>query len=88
MTMYGADPEQLSQLGRTLRDQIDAIEAMVSTVDGSLAGTPWQGPARERFDQEWDESFKLALARLKDAFAAAGADCVARADELRRIMGT
>lgn len=88
MTMYGADPEQLARLGRILRDQIDAIDAMVATVDGSIASTPWHGPARQRFGQEWDESFRLALARLKDAFAAAGADCVARADELRRVMGT
>ena len=87
-TMYGADPEQLARLGRTLRDQIDAIGAMVATVDGALAGTPWQGPARQRFGQEWEESFKLALRRLEEAFAAAGADCVARAEELRRIMGT
>lgn len=88
MSMYGANPEQLAGLGKTLTGQIESIDAMISTVDGALSGTTWQGPARDRFGQEWNESFKLALDRLKEAFGTAGADCVARSDELLRIMGT
>lgn len=87
MTMYGANPEQLANLGTTLSRQIDTITQMISTVDGVLNGTTWQGPARERFVEEWNGSFKQALGRLNDAFGLAGRDCVARADELCRIMG-
>jgi hypothetical protein len=87
MSMYGADPEQLGNLGRTLSNQIDVLTQMMSTVDGVLGGTIWQGPARERFVEDWNGSFKQALGRLDEAFAAAGRDCVARADELRRVMG-
>lgn len=87
MTMYGANPEQLANLGTTLSRQIDAITQMISTVDGAINGTTWQGPARERFVEEWNGSFKQALGRLNDAFGVAGRDCVARSDELRRIMG-
>ena len=87
MTMHGADPEQLAQLGRTLRTQIDTIDGVVSVVGGALANTVWHGPARDRFAREWDESFTMALMRLKDAFGAAGGECIARADELRRVMG-
>lgn len=87
MTMYGANPEQLAHLGRTLRNQIEAVRSVRTTVDGVLSGTTWQGPARERFGQEWTEVFTLALRRLEEAFEIAGADCVARSEELQRVMG-
>jgi len=87
MTMYGANPEQLTTLGTTLTRQIDTIAQLMSTVDGVLAGTTWQGPARERFVEDWNGSFKQALGKLNDAFGLAGRDCVARSEELRRIMG-
>lgn len=87
MTMYGANPEQLGHLGRTLNGQIEAVRAVRSTVDGVLSGTTWHGPARDRFSQEWTDSFTVALRRLEDAFEMAGRDCTARAEELQRIMG-
>jgi len=88
MTMYGANPEQLANLGRTLTRQIDAITQLTTQVDGVLAATTWQGPARQRFEHDWTGSFKQALARLNEAFGAAGRDCVVRAEELQRVMGT
>jgi len=87
MTMYGANPEQLAQLGRTLTDQIEAIGRLVATVDSAIGSTTWQGPARQRFEQDWNGSFRQALARLEEAFGAAGRDCIARSQELQRIMG-
>lgn len=87
MSMYGANPEQLANLGATLQRQIDAIGQVTTTVDGVLNGTLWQGPARERFVEEWNGAFKQALTRLNEAFGAAGRDCSLRAEELRRVMG-
>jgi len=87
MAMYGANPEQLADLGTTLTRQIDTIAQMMSSVDGALNSTTWQGPARERFVEDWNGSFKQALNKLNDAFGLAGRDCVARSEELRRIMG-
>lgn len=87
MTMYGADPEQLAHLGRTLNQQIDQITQVMATVDSVLNGTTWTGPARVRFSEEWNGSFKQALGRLNEAFGMAGRDCVMRAEELRRVMG-
>jgi uncharacterized protein YukE len=60
----------------------------MGSVDGVLGGTTWQGPARERFVEEWNSSFKQALHKLNEAFGMAGKDCIARSDELRRVMGT
>ncbi|NND75082.1 MAG: hypothetical protein HKN44_08755 [Ilumatobacter sp.] len=59
----------------------------MSTVDGVLNGTTWQGPARERFVEDWNVSFKSALGKLNEAFGVAGRDCSLRAEELRRVMG-
>jgi uncharacterized protein YukE len=87
MSIYGANPEQLATLGRTLTNQIEAIDRIIGTIDGVLGGTTWQGPARDRFGEEWNGSFKQALARLNEAFGAAGRDCVMRAEELQRVMG-
>jgi len=87
MTMYGANPEELRSLGSSLTDQIGSIDAVMSTVDGVLNGTTWTGPARDRFVEEWNGSFKTALGKLNEAFGAAGKDCMARSEELRRVMG-
>jgi hypothetical protein len=85
--MYGADPDQLQTLGTTLRRQIDVISGVSSQVSSLLGSTTWQGPAHDRFAGEWDGAFKDALNRLNQAFEAAGRDCMARAEELRRVMG-
>lgn len=88
MTLYGANPDDLERLGSTLHQQITAIDAVVAAVTQTLAGTTWVGPARDRFEQDWQGSFRSVLTRLNDAFAGAGADCTARARDLRRVMGT
>jgi len=87
MTMYGADPEQLASLGRTLSTQIDVVRQMTGTVERVVAGRVWQGPARQRFEQDWYGSFTQVLARLEEALDAAGRDCVQRSLELARVMG-
>lgn len=85
--MYGANPEQLTHLGRTLQQQMERIDGVISTVTGVLGGTTWMGPAREQFEAAWNQSFRTALGRLNQAFHAAGADCLARSQELTRVMG-
>lgn len=87
MTMYGANPEQLAQLGRSLRQQMAAIDQVLGTVSSALGGTTWVGPARDRFEEAWNTSFRSALHKLNQAFDAAGGDCIARSQELQRVMG-
>ena len=87
MTMFGANPEQLSALGRNLQRQIEAINTVMSTVTSTLGGTTWVGPARDQFENDWNSTFRTALNRLNQAFEAAGNDCVNRATDLQRVMG-
>ncbi len=87
MAMYGANPEQLTKLGTTLKHQIDSINSVMSTVSSVLGGTSWVGPARDQFENDWNSSFRSALNRLNQAFDAAGQDCVLRSQDLQRVMG-
>ena len=87
MSMYGANPEQLAALGRSLKQQITAIEGVLSAVGSALGGTTWVGPARDQFENDWNTTFRQALNRLNQAFDAAGGDCINRSADLARVMG-
>ena len=87
MSMYGANPEQLASLGRSLKQQITSIESVMSTVSSALSGTTWVGPARDQFESDWNTSFRTALNKLNQAFDAAGSNCIARSTDLQRVMG-
>ena len=87
MTMYGANPEQLSSLGRSMKQQRTAIDGVVGAVNSALAGTVWEGPARQQFESEWNISLKSALNRLNESFDVAGTDCINRSADLQRVMG-
>ena len=58
MSMIGADVEQLAGLGRTLTNQVQTIETMMSTVGGALGNTLWRGPARDRFEADWTQRLR------------------------------
>jgi hypothetical protein len=87
MPVMGAHTEQLAQLGRSLQHQIDAIEVITSTVATALGGTTWTGPARDRFELEWNGVFRSALAKLSEAFDTAGRSCIARSEALDQALG-
>ncbi len=87
MSMYGANPEQLTSLGTTLTNQIDAVNGIVEHVNGVLENTLWQGPAKERFAELWHGEFRQTFESVKESLGAAGKDCRSRAEELRRVMG-
>jgi hypothetical protein len=87
MPMYGANPEQLTNLGNSLRRQIDAINSVVGTVSAALSGTTWEGPARVQFEADWNTTFRTALDKLNSAFDAAGTDCLRRSQDLQMVMG-
>jgi hypothetical protein len=84
---YGAIPEQLTSLGRSLKQQVTSIESVMSAVGSALSGTTWSGPARDQFESDWNTSFRTALGKLNQAFEAAGSDCINRSTDLQRVMG-
>ncbi|MCU1395629.1 MAG: hypothetical protein JWM34_4057 [Ilumatobacteraceae bacterium] len=84
---HGANPEELTALGNTLKQQINPIDSVMSTVTSVLGGTSWTGPARVQFEGDWNSTFRTTLDRLKQAFDAAGADCIRRSTDLAMVMG-
>lgn len=87
MALHSAIPEELESLGNTLRAQIEAVNSVISTVTNSLAVTTWTGPARDKFQQDWDGSFKTALSQLNTAFDTAGSACFTTAANTRAALG-
>jgi uncharacterized protein YukE len=87
MSKMGADTEQLHNLGAKLKSQMEVIDTLTATVTSALSNTIWEGPARERFEGDWHNSFSPALRNLKDAFQAAGSECQNRATALQHAMG-
>jgi uncharacterized protein YukE len=84
---HAVNPDELMSLGATLKAQIGAVNAIISAVDNPLGSIAWIGPAKEKFTEEWTGNFKNALARLNDAFQAAGTDCERRAEGARMSLG-
>lgn len=88
MTMYGANPEQLAELGNTFKRQLAPIDQLMSAVNSALGGTTWEGPAAVRFREDWNGTFRKSLDGIKAALEAAGQDCIVRSQDLRQVMGS
>lgn len=84
---HGATPEELDGIGTTLSGQIAIVNKIITDVDTPLNNSTWVGPARDSFQGEWDNSFKLALGKLNEAFELAGKDCTNRAEATRVALG-
>lgn len=84
---HGVTPEELTSLGGTLKAQIEAVNSIISSVDNPLGSIAWTGPAKDKFTEEWNGTFKTALGKLNEAFQAAGTDCEQRAEGARIALG-
>ncbi|MBA3289652.1 MAG: hypothetical protein H0U21_16850 [Acidimicrobiia bacterium] len=87
MSKMGADTEQLSALGGKLKSQQEVIDGVISTVSSALGNTIWEGPARQRFEGDWHNSFLPVLRNLNQAFQGAGTECQQRSAALAAAMG-
>ena len=85
--LIGGDVDQLQRLGNDLQLKQGNIDEIISAVRNALANTVWQGPAHDRFENDWHSSFEPALGRMKEAFDAAGVECKHRAVALQQAMG-
>ena len=84
---HAADPEALEGFGRTMKGQVAKIEQLVREVESPLNSIVWTGPAKDRFEDEWNNSFKPALVKLNAALEGAGTDCENRAQGVRAVLG-
>lgn len=82
----GADSDQLTALGNTMKGETATIDALIAKINNSFFNTTWEGPAKDQFREDWEGTFKTALTNLKTALDAAGQDCVRRSQDLVLTM--
>jgi uncharacterized protein YukE len=80
----GADIDQLGSLKQRFDTEAQAVIDLTNAIDAQLHNTWWIGGARDRFQSDWDSSFKPNLQRLHDALSSAGIQVQQRADALRQ----
>ena len=81
MAIWGADVQQLKDLGGKLQAGATEIENQKSNLDKVLKGTDWKGPDAERFRSEWDGNHMTQLAKVADALKEAGQKAKKNADQ-------
>ena len=72
MAIWGADVEQLRQLGSRLQTGASEIEAQKNTLTKVLAGTDWKGPDADEFRREWSGTHTAMLTKVAEALKEAG----------------
>ena len=81
MAIWGADVQQLKDLGSKLQAGASEIETQKSNLNKALHGTDWKGPDAERFRSEWDSNHMTQLSKVADALKEAGQKAKQNADQ-------
>jgi uncharacterized protein YukE len=61
MAQLGLDPEQMTQLSKTMRAEADAIDASAKKIDGKLRSTWWKGKDSDKFKGQWEGRHRKAV---------------------------
>jgi uncharacterized protein YukE len=81
MAIWGADVEQLRQLGSKLQQGASEIETQKATLTKLLHSTDWKGPDADKFKGEWEGQHSNMLTRVAEALNQAGDKARRNADE-------
>jgi WXG100 family type VII secretion target len=80
----GASPEELTQLKSVFDTQSDRITDLINAVASKLNSVDWQGPAHDRFKNQWDGDFMKTLRNLQQALQDAGREAHQVGDNIRK----
>jgi hypothetical protein len=81
MAMWGADVQQLRDLGKQLQSGATEIETQKRNLNKLLHTTDWKGPDADKFRGEWDSNHMTQLAKVADALKEAGQKAGKNADQ-------
>jgi len=81
MAIWGADVEQLRQLGSKLQAGASEIETQKSTLTKVLSSTNWEGPDATKFRNEWSGTHTAMLTKVAEALKEAGSQAKRNAEE-------
>ena len=81
MAIWGADVQQLKDLGGKLQAGATEIENQKSNLDKVLHSTDWKGPDADKFRGDWDSNHMTQLSRVAEALKEAGQKAGKNADQ-------
>ncbi|WP_125776453.1 C2 family cysteine protease [Antribacter gilvus] len=81
---WGADVQQLRELGRRLGSWGEDLQGVPRSVDPAVASAPWKGPNREAFVAEWRGQHRPAIAAAGAALADMATRLAANAEAQER----
>lgn len=62
--LYGGDLGALDNLNTTFVREAGEVERLIASISGTLASTPWTGPASDRFRSDWEGQYVPMLRSL------------------------
>jgi hypothetical protein len=72
MAIWGADIQQLRDLGSKLQKGSDEIQQTKSTLTGLVNNADWKGPDADAFKSEWNGEHTASLSKVIQALQQAG----------------
>jgi hypothetical protein len=87
MARIGGELDQLVQLRGVFDREAQAVDDLTRAVRSQLAGTSWDGPAADRFRQQWDSDFEVSLSKLRTALQEAAVEVGRRHEALMQAGG-
>ena len=81
MAIWGADVQQLRQLGSKLQAGATEIDNQKSNLNSLLQSTNWKGPDADKFRNEWSGTHTAMLTKVAEALKEAGDKARRNAEE-------
>jgi hypothetical protein len=81
MAVWGADVDQLKNLGTKLQVGASDIENTKNNLNKLLDGTQWMGPDADHFRSEWSGNHMTSLTKVAEALKDAGQKATRNAEE-------
>ncbi|MCB1271617.1 MAG: hypothetical protein M9942_03810 [Microthrixaceae bacterium] len=61
MAQLGLDPEQMTQLSKTMKTEADSMDASAKKIDSKLRSAWWKGKDADKFRGDWEGRHRKAL---------------------------
>jgi uncharacterized protein YukE len=88
MSQYlGLDPTAVRQLAKSLDNFAAEIRQLTGQLTGQLSNTPWTGPDREQFLQDWQGTHATHLQQVANALEAASQTAMRNAMDQESVSG-
>jgi uncharacterized phage infection (PIP) family protein YhgE len=81
MPIWGADVDQLRELGNKLNTGANEIDSQRNLLNSALENTQWEGPDADRFKEQWRGEHTSRLKQVAEALREAGNKAKRNAEE-------